>query len=275
MHNIKSKSEKRARRNELKQLAAKVQWVVFLYLLRRFFLTGSEAAEEAVRIFAELKIEKFKIGKKEFFEGSDSVKEGKVLAERLMDAISDKKIKKLILESVWASDIIYHYRNKLYKDQDVYFFDRAQSRTDLRDFFKSSKAKLNSFGSTVNQTVEAYVFAEVIKLHDERGWRVQLKNPKVKNQDVFRLKFSTRGKPDNFSYAVATRDNETFQIRHGLRVSIYNDGEHTRANICCDVAVIKDDDLSRFNTDDPVPNDWLISFAEVKHMSAYPELLAS
>jgi len=45
-------------------------------------------------------------------------------------------------------------------------------------------------------------------------------------------------------------------------------------NICCDVAVIQDLDLTRYKTFHAVPNDSLITFAEAKHMSAYAELVA-
>jgi hypothetical protein len=275
LYNIKSKAERNIRTKELRALALQVQWVVFLYLLRRFLLSGTEAAEEAVRILALLDVRMFNIGGKKFFEGSESVKEGSILADRLTNAISDKVIKKLILQARTTSDIIYHFRNKLYKASKVYFFDQSQTRRELGVFFRSSKAKLNSFGSTVNQTVEAYVFAEVIRLYKNRDWDIRIKNPKVKKHEIFKLKFSTRGNADNFSYVIATRGNQQVQIRHGLRVSIHNEEVPTQANICCDVAIINDNDLSKFSTDQPIPNDWLLSFAEVKHMSAFPELLAS
>jgi hypothetical protein len=58
-------------------------------------------------------------------------------------------------------------------------------------------------------------------------------------------------------------------------VAIENDGIPTAANMCCDIAVIEDHELKNFVTDQSIPNEWLLTFAEVKHMSAYPELIAS
>ena len=38
---------------------------------------------------------------------------------------------------------------------------------------------------------------------------------------------------------------------------------------------MEDMDLSTFTTDSAIPNNWLIAFGEVKHMSAFAELVAS
>jgi hypothetical protein len=45
----------------------------------------------------------------------------------------------------------------------MYIFDQAKEKENLNNFFKNNNSLLNSFGSTVNQTFEAYVFANCIK----------------------------------------------------------------------------------------------------------------
>jgi hypothetical protein len=46
------------------------------------------------------------------------------------------------------------------------------------------------------------------------------------------------------------------------------------ANVCLDVAVIRDSNLSWYGTRDYLPNADLITFGEAKHMSAFAELVA-
>lgn len=158
-----------------------------------------------------------------------------------------------------------------------YLFDQKKAKADLREFFKSEKANINDFGSAVNQTFEAYVFAKVVEHYKSLGFAVQIVNPKVDGKSVFRLKFSTRGAPAKYSYALISLNDLQFQIRHQLRISTKSDTDNLyhSANICCDISIIKDNDLSLYSTDQPLPNEQLISFGEVKHMSAFAELVAS
>jgi hypothetical protein len=158
-----------------------------------------------------------------------------------------------------------------------YLFDQKETQKDLQEFFASNKAQLTSFGNYVNQTFEAHAFAKVIEWYQGKGYKATIKNPKINGQETFRLKFSTRGTPDRFSYAVMIKDEQAIQIRHQLRIAtaMHHDHHRYNANICCDVVVIKDKDLGGFSSDTGVPNEWLISFGEVKHMSAYAELVAS
>jgi hypothetical protein len=158
-----------------------------------------------------------------------------------------------------------------------YLFDQKQTQKQLKSFFTKQKPKLNSFGSTVNQTFEAYVFAKVIQWYTNAGYTVTMVNPKVNGKKTFRLKFSTRGAPNKYSYAEISLNGNTVQLRHQLRISTasHHPGLRHKANICCDISIINDNDLSNFSTDDALDNNQLISFGEVKHMSAFAELIAS
>ena len=158
-----------------------------------------------------------------------------------------------------------------------YLFDQKQAQKQLKSFFTKQKPKLNSFGSTVNQTFEAYVFAKVIGWYTNAGHTVKMINPKVNGKKTFRLKFSTRGAPSKYSYAEITLNGQTVQLRHQLRISTasHHPAMRNKANICCDISIIRDNDLSTFSTDDALDNNQLISFGEVKHMSAFAELVAS
>jgi hypothetical protein len=159
-------------------------------------------------------------------------------------------------------------------------FDQSATRADLQTFFAQRKTDLRTFGSTVNQTFEAFTFASVIDWYKKRGWQITIINPIDRQTKLprFRLKFSTRGEPKNFSYAIAQRKQKTVHIRHQLRVATRahrKNKEGFYANICLDVAVVRPLDLSYYKTYYALPNSALITFGEAKHMSAFAELVAS
>jgi len=158
-----------------------------------------------------------------------------------------------------------------------YLFDQTKVRDSLKDFFTNEKALINSFGSTVNQTFEANVFAEVIKWYRSNGWTVNIINPIINGKPTFKLKFNTRGAPINYSFAQCSKNDQTCQIRHGLRTHTksYNLRNNKSANIVCDIVVMKDVCIDNFTSDTALNNSLLIAFGEVKHMSAYAELIAS
>lgn len=158
-----------------------------------------------------------------------------------------------------------------------YLFDQASVKTQLKDFFTNEKATINNFGSTVNQTFEANVFAEVIKWYRTNGWTVNIISPIINGNPTFKLKFNTRGAPSNYSYAHCTKGDQTCQIRHGLRTHTksYDLRNKKSANIVCDIVIMEDYDIDKFSSDSAISNDLLIAFGEVKHMSAYAELIAS
>jgi hypothetical protein len=159
----------------------------------------------------------------------------------------------------------------------VYLFDQSSVKIQLKDFFVNEKASINNFGSTVNQTFEAHVFANVIKWYKDNGWTVNIINPIKNGQQVFTLKFNTRGAPINYSYAHCEKKGYSCQIRHGLRTHTesYKNSNNKSANIVCDIVIMDDINIDSFSTDSALQNDLLIAFGEVKHMSAYAELIAS
>lgn len=157
----------------------------------------------------------------------------------------------------------------------TYNFDQKDAKKYLKSFFSKNKSDLNTFGSRVNQTFEAYVFAKVIEHYNQNGWIIKIINPN-KSQHL-KLKFSTRGAPIKYSYCEAKKDDHTIQIRHQLRVDIFKQfkSQTKPSNICCDIVVMNNLNLDTYSTNDSLPNDELIAFGEVKHMSAFAELVAS
>lgn len=158
-----------------------------------------------------------------------------------------------------------------------YLFDQSSVKEQLKKFFENEKAKITDFGSTVNQTFEAHVLSNVIKWYKGNSWTVEIINPIKNGKPSFTLKFNTRGAPVNYSYAICKKDSKSCQIRHGLRVHTKSHKENNiwSANIVCDIVIMDDIDIDSFSTTSALPNEKLIAFGEVKHMSAYAELIAS
>ncbi|MGZ0017751.1 hypothetical protein [Yeosuana sp. AK3] len=158
-----------------------------------------------------------------------------------------------------------------------YLFNQANVQKELTDFFVNEKAEISNFGSTVNQTFEAYVFANVIKWYQKSNWNVRIVNPITKGKPKFKLKFNTRGAPINYSYALCSKDGNSCQIRHGLRThtKYHKDTNSKSANIVCDIIIMENINIDYYSTDTALPNENLIAFGEVKHMSAYGELIAN
>lgn len=147
----------------------------------------------------------------------------------------------------------------------------------LGEFFAENRDSLSTFGSTVNQTFEAFVFASVVAWYRRQGWTVSFEHPKSEEDtQALRLKFSTRGRPSGYTYALCRKGRRRIQVRHQLRVStrFHDVTQQNPANICLDVAVLKSVDLSSYSTNDALPIRHLITFGEAKHMSAFAELIA-
>jgi len=159
----------------------------------------------------------------------------------------------------------------------MYLFDQNDAKSSLQSFFSNNGSAINNFGKTVNQTFEAYVFASTIKWYSRNKWDIKCHNPKYgPHKGQFQLKFSTRGAPKNYTFIRCTKGNQTVQIRHGLRVAtkFMQAGQKYPSNLCLDVSIINDNDLSYYGTSDSLPNDQLVTFGEAKHMSGFAELIA-
>jgi hypothetical protein len=162
------------------------------------------------------------------------------------------------------------------------WLDVKATKDQIRGLFEEKKQSISHFGSKINQVFEAFVLCATIRWYEDHGWDVSIRNPvdrdtKLPSQ-VIRLKFSTRGKPSNYTYASCQKGTSRVEVRHQLRVATYSErSPYLNANICLDVAAIEPDEdgVTFFKSDDAVPNNRLKTFGEAKHMPAYAELIAS
>lgn len=110
LRKLNDKELSRKELSRLKDIVSEATLVVFIFLLKRFFTDGSNAAKKAVDVFGELGIEGFRIGSKYFTERNENVIEGDVLAEALIATIDDPELLGLINESRQVYQIIDRYK---------------------------------------------------------------------------------------------------------------------------------------------------------------------
>jgi hypothetical protein len=97
--------------NRLKDIANEASLVIFIFLLKRFFAEGTNAAIQAVDTFNELGVNGFQIGSKFFSGRNENVMEGQLLADTLMNTITNQELITLINDSQYVSQIVTRYRD--------------------------------------------------------------------------------------------------------------------------------------------------------------------
>ncbi len=106
---FKTKDEKKAEIKRIKDIANEASLVAFIFIVRKMFTEGSNAAKNAVDTFKELNVDGFRIGSKYFQGRNENVIMGDILAEKLLNSISDDRVKGLILNSNYMTDILKEY----------------------------------------------------------------------------------------------------------------------------------------------------------------------
>jgi hypothetical protein len=110
LRKLNNKELSRKELSRLKDIVSEASLVVFIFLLKRFFTEGSNAAKKAVDVFSELGIEGFQIGSKYFSERNANVIEGDRLADALISTIDEPELLNLINNSIQVYQIIDRYK---------------------------------------------------------------------------------------------------------------------------------------------------------------------
>lgn len=105
-----TKDERKAEIRRIKDIANEASLVAFIFIVRKMFTEGSNAAKNAVDTFKELNVDGFRIGSKYFQGRNENVIMGDLLAEKLLNSVSDDRVKGLILSSNYLTDILKGYQ---------------------------------------------------------------------------------------------------------------------------------------------------------------------
>ncbi len=107
----KTKTERTKELSRLREIINEASYVVFVFLLNKFFIEGTKSAQKAVDTFKELNVNEFFIGSKNFSGRNENVMRGKNLSIKLMEFIKkNHKLYQLVNEANYVSDIISQYR---------------------------------------------------------------------------------------------------------------------------------------------------------------------
>ena len=109
LYRIKGESSRKKELNRMRRIVDEATLLVFVFVTRRIFLEGSDAAKKAVDTLKELGINEFYLGKAKFAGRNENVLQGERLAKKLFDSLS-AEMKSLISESTYMSDVINVYR---------------------------------------------------------------------------------------------------------------------------------------------------------------------
>ncbi|HCY77478.1 MAG TPA: hypothetical protein DHV28_16300 [Ignavibacteriales bacterium] len=107
---IPTQLERKKEINRLRKIINEASYIVFIFLLIKFFKEGTNAAIKAVDTLKSLDIDEFQIGSQVFKGRNENVMNGDNLAQKLLDTIEDEKLVKLIKKSNYSKDIIERYR---------------------------------------------------------------------------------------------------------------------------------------------------------------------
>lgn len=115
LRKIESDTKRKRELRRLKDIINEASIVIFIFLLKKFFVEGSEAAIKAVDTFKDLGIEDgFQIGSKHFEGRNENVMQGYMLAKSLLDNIEDPELIDLINNSNYITQIINRYHKIIY-----------------------------------------------------------------------------------------------------------------------------------------------------------------
>ena len=115
LRKIEAEAEQKKELSRLKKIVNEASIVILIFLLRKFFIEGTEAAIKAVDTFKELGVDEgFQIGSKHFEGRNENVMQGYKLAEALMANIEDSELLDLINNAKYTTQIIERYRKIIY-----------------------------------------------------------------------------------------------------------------------------------------------------------------
>ena len=118
LRKIESEKKRKEELRRLKGIVNEASIVILIFILKKFFKEGTEAAIKAVDTFQDIGIKDgFQIGSKHFKERNENVLEGYRLADLLVEKIEDPDLLDLINNSRYVTQIIEKYRKIIYPER--------------------------------------------------------------------------------------------------------------------------------------------------------------
>lgn len=146
----------------------------------------------------------------------------------------------------------------------------AEISSRIGIFISTNRGTLRELPAMQTQILELAAAVAVGEHYESSGYIVEFQNPRGGREFV--VKSGSRGHPWNFSRILVKRDELRFEIHMNLSVRSARDP----GIYCVDIAVTQPGAVPQKKQKTWVwlPNDSLITFAEVKKLVVYPMLLA-
>jgi hypothetical protein len=150
--------------------------------------------------------------------------------------------------------------------------DSPEARRRIARFFRTRTAAVEKLVRREPQLLELLALTAVVTHYERAGFDIRPANLRAGR---FRVKISSRGRPENFSHFDADGQGISLEIHGNLAVrgsSTVDDGQYV-----VDVGVIQAGKMPRGTPKglpSVAPNSALITFAEVKKLVIFPMLLA-
>jgi hypothetical protein len=157
------------------------------------------------------------------------------------------------------------------------FMDKRLLITRINKFLEKNNSKIWSTSNAINSFFEMNVYNDIIKFYENESYEVKIEN--LQNENEFKYKKGTNGKPENFSFFLVRKREITFEIRHNIPIQ---SSYRNKTFLTPDISVISQNQIKSnpephyyqgkriFNY---VENQNLHTFCEVKHYHPFPELL--
>lgn len=106
---IKDESKKKEEFVRMKEVVDEATLLIFIFVTKKIFIEGSNAAKNAVDTLRELGVKEFYLGDAKFAGRNENVVLGDKLADRLFASLN-RDMRSLLTDSIYMSDIINKYK---------------------------------------------------------------------------------------------------------------------------------------------------------------------
>ena len=153
------------------------------------------------------------------------------------------------------------------------WIDRKVLIKNTRKFVEAHGLFLRRNGRRISSLVEISVYNSIVQYYESLDFQVTGENLGPKRS--FRYKLTATGLAENHSYFTAKKDSVTFHILHNIRIQ---SAHHGHLYFTPDVVVANENGatttkLKNGRRHSFVANPDLVTFAEVKHLNPFPEVL--
>lgn len=151
--------------------------------------------------------------------------------------------------------------------------DVGEIKKSIKRVIKRHRNAFTVIGASQTKLLELGAITGLAEHYRARGYFPRVVNPKGKRSFV--VKTSTRGFPWNFSKIVIETGESCILCELHMNVMVH--GAHGIGTYCVDVGIIASDSMPVERPKKEwkaLPNEQLITFAEVKKLVVYPMLLA-